>query len=885
MNTTIVLPQHKALIEASGISTEVSLERGYRSIETKSALQVLGFGRGQGSVPALLLPLHGVRGEIVGYQIRPDTPRQGRDGRLVKYETPAGAAVTLDIHPRMRAAVGNPDLPLVITEGVRKGDAAASLGICCIALIGVWSWRGSNEFGGKTALADWEYVALKGRRVLVAFDSDVTTKPAVFSALKRLKTFLEARGAKVEIVHLPAGSDESKCGLDDYLVQGKTYDDLVKLARPDLPPDPAQDRVPVAEEEYRVVHDGLAFVDYDRHGVERLRRLTNFKATISANITEDDGQEQTRRFEVLVEREGVQRVVRVAASEFPALNWVNEKLGAEFVVAAGLGLRDHARAAIQSVSGSVPQCRVYTHTGWTKLGGEGGGLGQWGYLHAGGAICGAGVHAPVEVQLPPALESFVLPEPPTGDALRAAIRASLGILALTKLEVTAPLLAAIYRAPLGTCSFSVYLDGKTGAGKTELAARCQQHFGATMDACALPGSWSSTGNSLEGTAYFAKDTLLAVDDFVPQGGSVDVGRQHRDADRVLRAQGNRSGRQRMRADGSIRPARAPRGLILSTGEDVPAGHSLRARMFVVEIRGSNMNWEALTTCQKAGREGLFAASMAAYIAGLVPQRDGLEERIRVRAAELRTSLASKVGNSHKRTPDIAAQLWIGIEYFLEFAYQHAAINASELAEHTERLLVAIVDCADEQVAVQAQSDPVELFLRLLRSAVTAGEAHVAAPDGREPTAAIAEALGWRAGSGSSELRPHGERIGWIDGDDLYLVGPTAYRAAQKFSSDAERLTLTQHALGRHLNEAGLLLGTSSDRRRLTVRRFFGRARVDVLHLRASVLLESPHCSQVPPRRPESPERADSSGAVARTGEPPDCDRSAWVSLDDDRGAL
>ena len=49
-------------------------------------------------------------------------------------------------------------------------------------------------------LADWELVALNGRTVYIAFDSDVTTKPAVGDALVQLKAFLESRKATVEVV-------------------------------------------------------------------------------------------------------------------------------------------------------------------------------------------------------------------------------------------------------------------------------------------------------------------------------------------------------------------------------------------------------------------------------------------------------------------------------------------------------------------------------------------------------------------------------------------------------------------------------------------------------------------------------------------------------------
>ena len=48
--------------------------------------------------------------------------------------------------------------------------------------------------------------------------------------------------------------------------------------------------------------------------------------------------------------------------------------------------------------------------------------------------------------------------------------------------------------------------------------------------------------------FAAKDVLLVIDDFAPCGGPSDVLCAHREADRVLRGQGNRAGRGRMRSD-------------------------------------------------------------------------------------------------------------------------------------------------------------------------------------------------------------------------------------------------------------------------------------------------------------------------------------------------
>ena len=70
-------------------------------------------------------------------------------------------------------------------------------------------------------------------------------------------------------------------------------------------------------------------------------------------------------------------------------------------------------------------------------------------------------------------------------------------------------------------------------------------------------------------------------------------RSHRDADRLFRGQGNHAGRLRMRSDGGLRPAKPPRALTLSTGEDVPKGQSLRARLLVLEVSPGDFSKEAL----------------------------------------------------------------------------------------------------------------------------------------------------------------------------------------------------------------------------------------------------------------------------------------------------
>ena len=266
------------------------------------------------------------------------------------------------------------------------------------------------------------------------------------------------------------------------------------------------------------------------------------------------------------------------------------------------------------------------------------------------------------------LLSYQLPALPEGAALADAVRASLALLDLGPDTITAPVLGAIYRAPLGEPSpidFALHLTGPTGAFKTELAALAQAHFGAAFNGRRLPASWADTANMLEKKAFLAKDAVLVVDDFAPTGTTADVQRLHREADRLFRAAGNRAGRARMRADGGSRPTYYPRGLIISTGEDIPSGQSLRARLLVLELTPGEITAVALSSAQADAANGLLAAAMAGYLRWLAPRIDDLKATLPERQRALRDTLVQ--GIEHRRTPDIAASLILGWETFLRFA--------------------------------------------------------------------------------------------------------------------------------------------------------------------------------------------------------------------------
>src|SRR5438094_7056663 len=95
---TGLLPQHAALISASAISPEVVSARGYRSATSEKELADLGFSRAQ-RLPGLVFPVRDVNGNIAFWQLRPDKPRLAKNGKAIKYETPYGAGLVVDVPP------------------------------------------------------------------------------------------------------------------------------------------------------------------------------------------------------------------------------------------------------------------------------------------------------------------------------------------------------------------------------------------------------------------------------------------------------------------------------------------------------------------------------------------------------------------------------------------------------------------------------------------------------------------------------------------------------------------------------------------------------------------------------------------------------------------
>lgn len=542
--------------------------------------------------------------------------------------------------------------------------------------------------------------------------------------------------------------------------------------------------------------------------------LCNFHARIIEEVLHDNGEEPETFFSI----EGALSdgralpCIEIPASSFAGLGWVTAKWGAGAIVYAGSAIKDQLRDALQELSADMKQRTVYTHTGWRLLGGE------WHYLHGGGAIGTEGNREGVEVCPGQGhMGLYRLPSPPEGAALVEAIRASLRLVELApdRPELGIYLLAAIYRAPSAEASpidHGGWLHGSTGNFKSEAAALALAHFGE-FNGRSIPANFTDSEGSVERKAHAAKDALIVVDDFKPLGGANDINKLHAKADRIFRGVGNQAGRGTLTMNRKDRAACYARGFVLATGEDLPRGQSLRARLTVIELAKGDIDRDRLSELQKMARGGLFGLAMAGYLQWLAHHmaviKTSLGELIRSYRDE---AIGAGFAGAHSRTASDFASLRAGLHLLLEFAAERGALSPTEVGDFLERAEMALRALMARQADNQAEEDEVRRFFALLQSALSAGRCHVADRLNQGPPANLPHAWGWRAilipsedGGTIEQCRPQGQRIGWTDGQTLWLDGEAAFATVQGYAREQGGLfEIGKNTLWKRVHERGLL---------------------------------------------------------------------------------
>jgi hypothetical protein len=821
-------PEHLAQLHTSAIPDEVIKERGYNTVTESnlSNLERIGYKNGAARTGLLTFERFTWDGKVIHETplLRPDSPRKVQ-GKVAKYERPKGSHNHIDVPARCAPKLADAGEPLWITEGVKKADAGAAASLTIISVPGVWNF-GEREDNDKDKPFDLKpelaAIPLKGRDVNIVFDSDVTTKKEVQGALTVLSRLLRERGAQVHIIKLPAGPNGEKVGLDDYLAAGHTPDELKALviAEPQ-PVDHPYSSDAAGTYIDRVVKDE----ETGKFKIEQIR-IANFECKVLEENCLDDGVEKFIELKVETRKGNRTQQAPIPAPEFSRMDWVIPTFGIDKNIVPRF--REHVRSAIQVVSTPIYN-NIYAQSGFRKINGV------YRYLHGGARDVRLPSHVAPLFCLPPAL---------TGAALKGAINASLAVLDIGPLRVTAPMYCAIWRALLGPVNWTFGLIGRTGGFKTAAMVLCLQHYGAGFTAENLPGNWNSTANYLGDLAFTMKDSLLVFDD-LKFGVAARVPGAF-DASSLLRSIADGIGRGRMRADGTLRPMRSPRGLVGWTGEENPGGDSLAGRHLVVEVRATDISKVKLTEAQANAHQ--FSLVMSSYTEWLGSRLDEVQGRMPAEHAALRIRAAQ--ADLHRRTPGQIADLAFAFNTFLQFTQEVGALTESQAAEYRDRVWLALQQTSQEQVLHQREAKPEIMFIERIPSACSTDSAYITNVAGCVPTDQE-RMCGWKWMPDSpppplpelptGHWEPRGKKIGWINGPDLYLDKLASYQAVQAMVSYSDAIPIAVTTLPKRLNQAHLLASVGGEARggALEIKKTLEGSIKTVLHLRTKDVFGDP----------------------------------------------
>jgi hypothetical protein len=516
-------------------------------------------------------------------------------------------------------------------------------------------------------------------------------------------------------------------------------------------------------------------------------------------VTEFDGAEAVRMLEIEVIVRDRTYHVRLPAAEFLRMEWPITRCDANAAVAGGTKARDGARVAIQLLSAPT-RTRVHSFTGWHR-----GAERQWMYLHAGGAIGGDAA-----VRIEPGsgnLHLLELPAPLAGPALAEGVLACLELAFCGPPALTVPIFAAPWRAALGQTHTAVYIQAEPEVGKTTAALWAQNHFATGYHMKLLPETWESTAFGLNASLATAGDCVLLVDDFTWQGGDADD-KQRKKLSDVIRPLFGGTSRTKGTADSRTRRDRRARALPIITGEALPKGDSLLSRMVALTMgEPLPLSREQINLYDQRAAGGVYAGTMAAFVAWLAPRYEAMRAALPARVEKYAAILATESGKP--RAAREVAELAVGLRTFLKFAVEVGALPLEHAREAWDAARAALAACARAQAETQADESAVAKFFGYVRAALASGAAHLVGKDGDVPPRH--EACGWHRASDVEAMdrepvrRPSGVRVGYTDGDTVWLIRDAAVSVAKQIAkTHGEPLQVDARGLTDRLFARGLL---------------------------------------------------------------------------------
>lgn len=551
--------------------------------------------------------------------------------------------------------------------------------------------------------------------------------------------------------------------------------------------------------------------------------LCNFVAKVESELIIDDGSNAPRIEYHITGRLANGKAlpaIDVPADEFDGMKWIGRLWGARAYALVGNG-KAHLlkRAILESSLADMKTDRVHTFTGFYQVNGA------RAFLTASGALLASGLDDTARVELPNNLAHYALPLPSTGDDLIEAVRWSWSFLDIAPAQVTVPLLAAMYGAPLTelkSLNTVLWVYGPTQSKKSTISHLALSHYGRGFVQgrdYKAPKDWTSTAADLEATLFTCKDVPLIIDDYAPQFTSAQESRDiAKRAHYLIRSVGNRSSRGRRQANMEAKMQFLPRGLVIATAEQPLVGQSIVGRTVTIPVEYGAVDLDRLSQAQ--ARHELYSVAMAGYVQWLINEW----ERVKTETAQLVDKTLVEMRGAfpnQDRLSDYYAALRVGLHWGLQYAQ---AVNAIDDAGYREQAyLVDLLELLDGQSSRISEQSPVLKFFSAIEELVGAEKAVI-------QDRVVRNAMGDEA---VPDIPYNKELIGWRVPEERQvwlLTAPALTLVKEYWAGLDERFDTLLDALRREVWQHGYVV--ERDDRQIEVNKYinkkYGTRRVLVL---------------------------------------------------------
>lgn len=457
-----------------------------------------------------------------------------------------------------------------------------------------------------------------------------------------------------------------------------------------------------------------------------LVKLADFVPTLTAEITRDDGAEQTKQFKVsAIHKSGITLPeVTVSADEMQSMKWLLNRWGTYGAAQPKQNVLNKICRAILSTKTAVEFKTIYLQTGWKKINGE--------YV-----FLMSNAQRQISVELQGKLKNYSFSHKCSKDDviyLTAMLENS-----FAPQNVMLPLLAVTFLCSLNHFlkiagykpKFVTALIGKTGSRKSTLAALFLSFF-RKFSASDLPMSFHDTANSIFSNIYYLKDVLTCIYDFHP-GGIFHEQEMKSIAQNISRYYGDRIGRARLNSKLELQSSRPPTGNAIITAEYAPEiSVSGSARYFNIELNEDDIQLEELSEYQQLTNNGTLCGIMHLYIDWIKDVylddesmfEKMLEDMFLKYHSDFINVLCKSKVKFHNRTPDILAHLKIGFSFLRVFLNEHEQVTKSELDKFEKVFDEIILKAVSDNTEVIELENPTTKFCEKLRSLLDSGRCYV-----------------------------------------------------------------------------------------------------------------------------------------------------------------